>query len=167
MRDYILSEYFLDLLKQNQIDVVAIDLPGFGANKNEPAPANKVSYINSYFPSSDFILVSPSMSGAYSLPFLFEKPERLAGFVPVAPVGTERFPTEKFESLQVPTLVIYGQLDRGLGVKSAAKLTKIPNSETLVIPNGKHPCYLDDPDLFHEKLIAFVKSRPHGLYNKH
>ena len=153
----------LEILKENQIDVIAIDLPGFGQNKNSP-PSNKVTYIDSYFPSSNFVLVSPSMSGAYALPFLFEKSERLAGYVPVAPVGTERYPDEKFERLNVPTLVIYGELDRGLGTKSAKKLEKIPNSETLVIPNGKHPCYLDDPDLFHKKIIAFVQSLPHKLY---
>lgn len=34
------------------------------------------------------VIVSPSMSGKISLPFLIEYPDKVKGFVPVAPVET-------------------------------------------------------------------------------
>lgn len=57
------------------------------------------------------VIVSPSMSGSYSLPFLFVDPanvsKRSAGFVPIAPVQTESYSQEKYKSLNVSILVLF------------------------------------------------------------
>lgn len=47
------------------------------------------------------ILVSPSMSGRFALPFLLAWGDRLAGFVPVAPVGTKDYTAEQYRHVQV------------------------------------------------------------------
>ena len=39
------------------------------------------------WPASRFVIVSPSMGGRFSLPFVARQPDRVAGYVPVAPVG--------------------------------------------------------------------------------
>ena len=54
------------------------------------------------------VIVSPSMSGSFSLPYLFTEPlatiqERISGFVPVAPVHTSDFDVKKYEQLKVFT----------------------------------------------------------------
>ena len=46
------------------------------------------------FPSlrnSKLVIVSPSMSGTISLPYLFERESKISGFVAVAPVGSEQY----------------------------------------------------------------------------
>lgn len=51
------------------------------------------------------VLVSPSMSGRFALPFLLARGERLAGFVPVAPVGTKDYAAEQYRRVQVRGVV--------------------------------------------------------------
>lgn len=57
------------------------------------------------------VIVSPSMSGSYSLPFLFVDPanvsKRSAGFIPIAPVQTESYSQEKYKSLNVSILILF------------------------------------------------------------
>lgn len=47
------------------------------------------------------VLVSPSMSGRFALPFLLARGDRLAGFVPIAPVGTKDYAAEQYRQVQV------------------------------------------------------------------
>ncbi|KFW05544.1 Alpha/beta hydrolase domain-containing protein 14A, partial [Fulmarus glacialis] len=46
------------------------------------------------------VLVSPSMSGRFALPFLLARGDQLAGFVPVAPVGTKDYAAEQYRQVQ-------------------------------------------------------------------
>ena len=46
------------------------------------------------------VIISPSMSGSYSLPFLIEHPEKVKAFIPIAPVKTGDF-IEKFHTIKV------------------------------------------------------------------
>jgi len=149
----------LDALSSAQIRGVAIDLPGFGESRSVQKPSDTVGYLNEFYTGEKFVLVSPSMSGTYSVPFLKEKGvERLAGYVPVAPVGANKISKEDYSRISIPTLVIYGEEDKSLGQTSVDFMSHIQGSKVLMIPNGKHPCYLDDPDLFNGQLIDFVKS---------
>ena len=47
------------------------------------------------------VLISPSMSGRFALPFLLVRGDRLAGFVPIAPVGTKDYTAEQYRQVQV------------------------------------------------------------------
>ncbi|KAG0719499.1 Protein ABHD14B [Chionoecetes opilio] len=72
--------------------VIAVDLPGFGESKRA-AVQDKAEYLRSLLARLEAnkpILVSPSMSGGFSIPFLTQHPEVLAGYVPVAPVGSAK-----------------------------------------------------------------------------
>ena len=46
------------------------------------------------------VIISPSMSGRFSIPFLTLYPEKFRGYVPVAPVYTDRF-SDKFRLIKV------------------------------------------------------------------
>ena len=35
---------------------------------------------------------------------------------------------------------------------------EIPKTRKLIIEGARHPCYLDNPDLFHREMISFLKS---------
>ena len=57
------------------------------------------------------LIISPSLSGSYSLHYLFSQPDkvlkRAAGYVPVAPVSTEKYTAEQYKQLKVWILVKY------------------------------------------------------------
>lgn len=131
------------------------------------------------------VIVSPSYSGHYTLPLLVKNWNSFTGYVPVAPVGQEvietidpchqsknqNFMNERFNRLpdyfkeqvknripdvsciKTPALVIHGEFDRS---KSSALLSLLPNAKTFEIPQGKHPCYLQNPDLFHTVIYDFM-----------
>lgn len=50
---------------------------------------------------SNVILVSPSMSGSYSLPYVLTHAQNVAGYVPIAPTATGIVPPSKVRALQV------------------------------------------------------------------
>ena len=50
------------------------------------------------------ILVSPSMSGRFSIPFIMNSPENVAGYIPVAPITVFDNSKEKFASIKTKTL---------------------------------------------------------------
>ncbi len=108
--------------------VLAVDLPGFGRTPRTQAVDEPGGFLESVIstlsPDSPVVLVSPSMSGRFSLPVLTGLPHLLCGFVPVAPVTTDRF-APAFPSVRVPTLVVHGEYDTALGVRAAADLAKI------------------------------------------
>ncbi|XP_066974707.1 putative protein-lysine deacylase ABHD14B isoform X2 [Macrobrachium rosenbergii] len=140
--------------------VIAIDLPGFGETKEKlPQNADKADYLKAFITElkADLpILVSPSMSGGFSFPFILKHREGLSGFVPVAPVSSSTI-VPVAANLTIPTLIIYGEKDRSLGITSRDDLLNIPTSQAVMIPQGSHPAYLDNPDMFHELLYNFIK----------
>ncbi|XP_068218349.1 putative protein-lysine deacylase ABHD14B isoform X1 [Palaemon carinicauda] len=141
--------------------VIAIDLPGFGnSGRQELGPELRRSWLQSFFIALDLppsIVVSPSFSGVYSLPMLALQSQELAGFVPIAVDATDEVPVNYLQSIMIPTLIIYGEKDHNLGISSRDDLLKIPTSQAVMIPQGSHPAYLDNPAMFHELLYNFIK----------
>ncbi|XP_037280472.2 putative protein-lysine deacylase ABHD14B [Rhipicephalus microplus] len=162
--------------------VVAIDVPGYG-NSPSGTITDKAAFMQHLLAAlrlKDPVIVSPSMSGGLSLPFLIKHWQKMAGYVPVAPVGTNALlqvqcdtadapvdvsqvyaklrayvpnPVPNLSCIKVPTMVVFGEHDRG---SSSAILNLLPNSVAVEIPNGRHPAYLDDPKLWHQALYNFL-----------
>ncbi|GIX88755.1 hypothetical protein CEXT_475091 [Caerostris extrusa] len=161
---------------------VAIDLPGF-ANSPKVEIRDRASFLHSVirnFGMNCPVVISPSMSGRFSLPYLLCNWKNIAGFVPVAPVGIEILeelpackdpsiknevykPLQEFlydpipdlSHIQTPTMVVFGEKDRS---RSSALLSLLPMSQCQEIPNGRHPAYLDNPNLWHQLLYNFLGS---------
>ncbi|XP_076436827.1 putative protein-lysine deacylase ABHD14B [Babylonia areolata] len=147
---------------------VAVDLPGFGKSENQKLDAAMkedfmVALVKEAVKKERMVVVSPSMSGSFSLPYLFSDAksavQKAAGFVPVAPASTDKFVNSYPES-QLPTLVVYGAKDKSLGESSKENLQKLPRSQVVVIPDAGHPCYIDQPTLFHNALYHFLSGLP-------
>lgn len=88
-------------------------------------------------------------------PSLF--PDLFCGFVPVAPVHTDKITDAEYASVSVPTMIVMGEKDSALGETSKVNLLKIGSAtRAQIIPKGRHPCYLDNPDLWHRLLHNFI-----------
>lgn len=86
---------------------VAVDLPGFGKSDSAPSiSADPGSFLSGLIDTLELlsggsiVIISPSMSGRFSLPFLISHPENVKGYVPVAPVATENY-VDMFPSINV------------------------------------------------------------------
>ncbi|XP_067907438.1 protein ABHD14A isoform X2 [Heterodontus francisci] len=96
----------LNLLAQQGYRAVAVDLPGFGNTPHmETGKVDKdradflLAFLNSVGLQTP-VLVSPSMSGRFSIPFLMFQNQRLKGFIPIAPVGTSQYSAEQYQKIQ-------------------------------------------------------------------
>uniref|UniRef100_UPI00359018D2 protein ABHD14A-like n=1 Tax=Myxine glutinosa TaxID=7769 RepID=UPI00359018D2 len=156
----------LTFLAEHGFRSVAVDLPGHGLSeplqilKDDKSRASFLLALIKALRMQQTVLVSPSMSGMYSLPFLMEYSQYLSAFIPIAPAYTEYYSTVAYKSVQTRTLIAYGDADTGLGEESLKHLMLLPNHEIFKIPQAKHAAYVDQPILFQEKISTFLSSSP-------
>ncbi len=147
----------LDVLGNAGYRAVALDLPGAG--KSPGWKVNPKTFLAELIGLLDIgrpVVISPSRSGNLSFPLILDHPEKVSGYVPIAPVGVKKYASQLKES-PVPALVIWGQRDQLFPPAMAKTLAAGFETATVVIlPNAKHPAYLDQPDLFHEALLKFL-----------
>lgn len=149
----------LELLAQQGYRVLAMDLPGFGNSPaSETAPEDLLSTLLPLLFERPAVVVSPSMSGRFSLPLVAQRPSWLAGYVPVAP-GAIAANLDKVRDSKVPTLIFWGKKDSIIPLKEGQRLAKaMPGSRLVVLEEAGHPCYLDQPIGFHRELLKFMAS---------
>lgn len=141
--------------------VVAIDIPGYGKSPSCNG-CNHVEFMKSVLDniigdSAKPVIVSPSMSGGWSLPFIKEYQGSIRGFVPVAPVQTSNYAEFFSNEMQIPTMIVYGEKDTGLGTQSYKYLKTIKTStKPQVLKEANHPAYLDQPEEWHTLLYNFL-----------
>lgn len=149
----------LDLLTTKGYRAVAIDIPGYGRSQRISVSSSGflqqiLNQLNLNLP----ILVSPSMSGSYSLPFVINSCNQLGGFVAVSPVGIERF-QNALKGIKLPTLAIWGSNDRIIPQEKADLLIELmPNTQKVILTDAGHACYIEKTEEFHEHLIKFIES---------
>ncbi|XP_062419784.1 protein ABHD14B isoform X2 [Pungitius pungitius] len=156
----------LEALANAGCRAVAIDLPGLGrsaaaeapAAAGQLAPAGFLRAVCERLGLGPVVVISPSLSGMYSLPFLLQHPALVRAYVPVAPICTEHFTAEQYRSVKVPALVVYGDQDTQLGERSLDHLRNLANHSVVVMKGAGHPCYLDDPDTWHKALTGFLNT---------
>ncbi|MGL5082259.1 MAG: alpha/beta fold hydrolase [Microcoleaceae cyanobacterium] len=138
--------------------VVAVDLPGYG--KSDAISNYQSEFLLKLIDKlalNGAILVSPSMSGTYSLPFIVDHRESLRGLVAVAPVGIPKM-SPQLQGNALPTLAIWGSDDQIVPVEQADLLIEMmPNAEKVILPKAGHACYLKATNKFHEHLLQFIE----------
>ncbi len=148
----------LKALAVQEYHVIAVDLPGFGktpAVKSKPGPwlGKLIDALHLDRP----VVVSPSMSGRFAMPFVVEHSDRLRGFVAVAPVSIKRH-EKSLSRISVPLLAIWGERDSVIPLSHADLLLKhVPNSRKVVVPKASHALYMDDAETFHKELIHYCR----------
>lgn len=86
--------------------------PGLGHSKEatapapvgQPAPGGFLKAVCEALQLGQVVVISPSLSGMYSLPFLFQHSQLVQAYVPVAPICTEKFPATQYASVKVQPL---------------------------------------------------------------
>ena len=148
----------LSLLAGQGYRAVAVDLPGFGQSEpgNPDQPEVFLVQLMEQLTVDRPVLVSPSMSGGYSLPLVARHPEKLRGFVAVAPVRISHYEPE-LAGNQLPTLALWGSDDRIVPLDQAERLVRaLPKARLVVLENAGHACYLQATAEFHRHLAHFV-----------
>uniref|UniRef100_A0A914RJZ2 Uncharacterized protein n=1 Tax=Parascaris equorum TaxID=6256 RepID=A0A914RJZ2_PAREQ len=108
-------------------------------------PQDKVSFMTSLLRAlnlTKLIIVSPSASGAYSMPFVIQHQRYLSGFVAVEACCSDGYEWVNFE---VPTVIIYGGASAALSSNNSSELTKIPENNLVIIPDAPHAVYTKKP----------------------
>lgn len=156
----------LQALAHRGYRAVAIDLPGFGNSaptkeaNTDMGRAELLKQVLEELQVQKGVLVSPSMSGQYSMPFLMQSHELLHGFVPIAPVYNQNYTRDQFWAVKTPTLIVYGDMDQIQSTESMQRLRYLPNHSVVKLHNAGHACYLQKPQDFHLALLNFLDNLP-------
>uniref|UniRef100_A0A4W5NUM9 Abhydrolase domain containing 14B n=1 Tax=Hucho hucho TaxID=62062 RepID=A0A4W5NUM9_9TELE len=99
----------------------------------ELAPGGFLKHVCEALGMGPVVVVSPSLSGMYSLPFFFQHEALVQAYIPVAPICTEKFTAEQYISIQTPSLIVYGDQDAQLKEVSLNNLRKLANHKVVVM----------------------------------
>ncbi len=152
----------LDAVAEAGYEAVAVDLPGFGQTPaidgdRSTFLAALIDQVDDRAGSSGVVVVSPSMSGSFTLPLIAAgPPESFRGFVPVAPVAIEGFAPAP-QSQDLPTLIVWGSEDNVIDLSLSETLAEaLPNSSISIIEDAGHAAYRNQPEEFVSRLTTFL-----------
>ena len=133
----------IELLADAGYHVLALDLPGYGRSQTSPIdPKNFLVEAMDALSVEKAFVVSPSMSGQFSFPLVTRNPDRVTGFVPVAPSGIDRYKSD-LRKVNVPALVIWGEKDNVIPVEQSDVLAAaLTDSRRVILRGASHPCSL-------------------------
>ena len=148
----------LSLLSEAGWRATAVDLPGAG--RSDECHLAKGDFLFRFMDAARLpaaLVVAPSYSGWYAFALLDAYPEKVVGFVGVAPRGIRSY-HGMLHRVRVPVLAIWGENDDVVPLERADELVgAVPDGRKIIIAGGSHAPYLSDPHGFHAHLLAFAR----------
>lgn len=149
----------LEKIAANGLFAVALDLPGYGKSEDAPlSPERVISEVMKAAGVDKAILVGPSMGGKIALQYTLQHPDKVLGLALIGAVGVKEY-QDQLSTLPSATLIIWGENDQISDPRNGVLLHEsIPGSRLVVFSGAKHPCYLEQPELWHKILLNFAKN---------
>ena len=151
----------LELLAKEGFRVIALDLPGFG--ESPAAEVDTETFLIDVLRELEIrkpVVVSPSMSGRFSLPLVIAAPPRTSGYVAVAPVAIPKY-RSRLKRIIVPVLAVWGENNNIVPHTFQDMLVETaPYARKVIIPGAGHAPYMQDAETFHAELLKFLKGLP-------
>ena len=149
----------LDALAAAGLSFVALDLPGFGKSPAaEVSPEEVIDQVLQTMNISSVILTGPSMGGKIAIEYTLRHREKVAGLVLIGAVGVAEN-RARLKELPEKTLILWGENDQISDPENGKLLNKeVSGSELVVFAGARHPCYLEQPELWHKSLVEFAKT---------
>ena len=72
-------------------------------------------------------------------------------------LGSKHDYSQDVADLDVPLLVLHGEFDVQSEERSATYATP-PEARMVTVPSAGHSIFLDNPSVFHENVVAFLRS---------
>lgn len=148
----------LDVLADAGKHAIALDLPGFGESPECPSTPDQVlADFISHKKLNKPVLIGPSMGGRVCLEFCLNHPGVFGALVLVGAVGVQEN-KDRLSEINIPTFIVWGSEDAISPIENGKLLsTTISSSSLCVIEGAPHPCYLDQPDVWHRELVGFLE----------
>jgi abhydrolase domain-containing protein 14 len=156
------------MLADTGLRAIAVDLPGHGLTGGGTLPvAERGPFLDALLKQlavhRPLILISPSMSGSYALPYVNDHAAELDAWLPVAAVGVSDWATKHAgmaatdARLKTKVVAVYGDRDERRSDFAALEAT-LPQAQFVVIPDAGHACYVDNPTAWHRELVTFLEN---------
>lgn len=147
----------LDILGRQGYGALALDLPGYGESPAcDLLPLQVLRQVIVKRKLGMPVIIGPSMGGKVALDFALAYPQLVGGLVLMGAVGVEEI-KEQLSTIKVPTLLLWGSEDAISPLANGHLLAeRIPESSLVLMQGAPHPCYLDQPDIWHRELTSFL-----------
>jgi pimeloyl-ACP methyl ester carboxylesterase len=130
----------------------------FGANMNHSCYPGDIEQVIAQPAFSEYLTRS---SRAYEMfiPDSIER-ERAMGSINEMWSKEPNFDPKEMETITTPTTICLGQYDEAITIEHAAGISKlIQNSNIVILPNVSHFGLIQNPELFSEAVLSFLKWR--------
>lgn len=136
---------------------LAVDLPGYGESSPLEMPdADLLLPVVTAMGIRDAVIIAPSFSGRFALPFILDHPSRVNGFVSVASRAIDTH-QDRLREINCPVLAVWGEKDDVIPLELADTLVgSVPSGRKVLIPDGTHAPYLSDPERFTREVLTFL-----------